>query len=86
MPIYTKWGDRVEIVENAGRHKPSWAEESELTLVRLVYPDDGYRTRFEFAHALRAEGGWPVIEAAVNAAPKLELAGAALVEALKEAE
>jgi hypothetical protein len=60
-----------------------------MTLLKVRFNDERdsrYDSDYKFAETLRATGGWPEIETAINAAPKLVLVGKSLKDALRKAE
>ena len=83
MAIFTRWGDEITVSAYCGKHQPKWAGVP-LILLKVKYQDDHER----FAHPVnfKADGGWAEIDAAVDAAPVIELGPKELKAALKEAE
>lgn len=87
--LYNRWGDRLEILGNAGPHEIKFGRNREkisLTLLKVkILFDNGAQERFYFMESLKADGAWPELESALNAAPTLTLSRAALRAALKQA-
>lgn len=59
--IYSRFNEPITLVSYHGEHDPNNIN-APMTLVRVEYPD-GER-RYRFAEFLKADGGWPEIEAA----------------------
>lgn len=87
--VFNRWGTRVTITGYCGKHQPKWAAAS-LILLRVTYhhSDEGGSDEqgYVYATSLKADGGWPTIDAAVDAAPKVELTAKELKAAMKAAE
>lgn len=83
MAIFTRWGDAVTVSAYHGKHKTTWCA-LPLMLITTTYADG--KTRFAHPISLRADGGAVEIEAALDAAPEVELDADTLKDALKQAE
>jgi hypothetical protein len=80
--IYDHCGTPVTITGYCGKHRPKWSA-ANLTLLRVTYHDTG---RTGHVHGVNLRGKPEAIDAAVDAAPVVELTAAELKAALAEAE
>jgi len=81
--LYTRWSDNVTIIENCGTHTVSEFRYP-ITLVKVHFNEDGSE-RYRILETMKADGGWPELDAALSAAPKVELTHRELRRAVKEA-
>lgn len=81
MALYTRWGIEIEIVAHCGVHRREGCRHSE-TLMQTRRKDTS-RIRYHFAEYLLATDGFEEIARAVVAAPKMELDGEELAEAIQ---
>lgn len=82
MAIYNRWGATISIVANCGQHQPKGFVTS-VTLV-LVRFEDG-KERYQFVEFLKADEGWEEVQAAVSAAPVVNLDKKILRTAIEQA-
>jgi hypothetical protein len=89
MAIYSGWGSRIEILAYCGKHKPKgYAVPLVLVFANRTDPDRPElpaEKHYYLASSLRADGGYAEIEAAVAAAPVVELPLSELEKALGQA-
>lgn len=81
--IYQRFGLCLTIVGYCGFHQPTGFA-APIMLVKVRYEDDGLEG-FQFPIFLKADGGTKEIEAAIDAAPEIELGPKALKAAIHNA-
>lgn len=81
--IYSNFGCELDITAYCGKHKVKGLPHP-VMLVRATRKDDGAERHY-FADTLRADGGINAIDAAIDAAPEVALAGAELKRAIEQA-
>jgi hypothetical protein len=80
MAIYSRFGGEVEVVGYCGKYKPGQSAK-ECKMVRVKFAD-GSGTLDVFEFTLKADGGYPEIDQAVNEAPEIVLTAAEIETAL----
>lgn len=85
MAIYNRFGDKLVIVQKCGEHQPKGFT-APVMLVGVKFDDEGENhLRYQFAEALKADGGWQEIKSAVDAATLNVVSGSSLVAAIQQA-
>ncbi len=85
--IFSCWGTPLTPLAYCGKHeRKAYPAPMMLVRVRFNYPDMAPETGYVYAHTLKADGGLNEIEDAIADLPEVELAGAELQEALRDAE
>jgi hypothetical protein len=84
MAIYSLYGGELEVIADCGQHHAA-SYPRPVRILRVTWKEDG-KARHVFAHYLRADGGIKEIHDAAIAAPKVELSGTALKNAIAEAD
>lgn len=88
--IYSQWGCLVEVTAYCGKHKvPGYAFPIMIVRANRSDPEkiaEPKEVKHYFAFSLRADNGINEIEAAIDAAPEINLSPKELKAAIKDAE